>query len=672
MTSINTNMGALKSLQSLDKVNSDMSEAMERLSSGLRINSAADDAAGSAIASKMESAVRSLDVAIRNSHDAISMTQTAEGALGEIENMLQRVRELAVQASNSTLSASDRSMIQSEVTALTAEIDNIAGNTNFNGVNLLDGSSKSVSFQTGISESDALEVALEKSDSKSLGLGGSEAARTLTSSRMTAYDFSSTNITKTDIKLNGEDMFAAAFAGNGSATVKNGVELLVTAINANTKKHGAVASGFNTVTSNLTDNFKMSTTFTINDHTVGLASSYEELVTNINKSVADLEAKLNDDNTITLFNDTGDQIFISSTTGTTDVGFTSETFRGFLQLQNLDGSAVSIQAGNKVNGFGLTGTTGEHDQLDDIGLNETVNNVVESGIVTSDTLTLTSDLKINDVKIGASTSNSAKHKAEAINALTSEHGVTADAKTVLEAVVDFTNIATNSDVTLNGLTVNFSAAKDIADVVTAVNNAAVGDIRASADAQGELVLTSESGMNIALKDIGAGAGTNQMFNAAVDIHGETITAASMTFTAFGNLSLSTEDKSIIKIDGDDATLVDVGLVRQSQEVKITSGGISLDTLESAQQSISSIDKAIEQVSQFRSSFGAVENRIDASLNNLTTLQVNTQAAVSRIQDADFAAETSNLTKNQILAQAATSMLAQANASKQNLLALLQG
>ena len=163
-----------------------------------------------------------------------------------------------------------------------------------------------------------------------------------------------------------------------------------------------------------------------------------------------------------------------------------------------------------------------------------------------------------------------------------------------------------------------------------------------------------------------------MFNVTVDIHGETITKATDTFTAYGNLSLSTADNAIIKIDGDDATLVDVGLVRQSQEVKITSGGISLDTLESAQQSISSIDKAIEQVSQFRSSFGAVENRIDASLNNLTTLQVNTQAAISRIQDADFAAETSNLTKNQILAQAATSMLAQANASKQNLLALLQG
>ena len=115
MNSIHTNMGALNAIKHLQEQNHKLDEAMERLSSGLRINSAADDAAGSAIASKMEAQVRSLDVAIRNSYDAISMTQTAEGALGEMENILQRIRELGVQASNSTLSASDRKMIQSEV-----------------------------------------------------------------------------------------------------------------------------------------------------------------------------------------------------------------------------------------------------------------------------------------------------------------------------------------------------------------------------------------------------------------------------------------------------------------------------------------------------------------------------------------------------------------------------
>ena len=108
--SINTNTSALAAQKSMQNQTREMDEAMARLSSGLRINSAADDAAGSAIASKMEAQVRSLDVAIRNSYDAISMTQTAEGALGEMENILQRTRELAVQASNSTLSSSDRAI----------------------------------------------------------------------------------------------------------------------------------------------------------------------------------------------------------------------------------------------------------------------------------------------------------------------------------------------------------------------------------------------------------------------------------------------------------------------------------------------------------------------------------------------------------------------------------
>ena len=126
MTSILTNMSSMQAQNNMRIQNDEMNQAMQRLSSGLRINTAADDAAGSAIASKMEAQVRSLDVAIRNSYDAISMTQTAEGALGEMENILQRVRELAVQASNSTLSQNDRDQIQAEVTQLTNEIDNIA------------------------------------------------------------------------------------------------------------------------------------------------------------------------------------------------------------------------------------------------------------------------------------------------------------------------------------------------------------------------------------------------------------------------------------------------------------------------------------------------------------------------------------------------------------------
>ena len=151
-------------------------------------------------------------------------------------------------------------------------------------------------------------------------------------------------------------------------------------------------------------------------------------------------------------------------------------------------------------------------------------------------------------------------------------------------------------------------------------------------------------------------------------------------------SLSNEGSTPIQIEAvgkDNGTLIKdsnatgtilqkLGVQNQSQSFEVTGTTLAVDSLANASASLAVIDSAINKISSFRSSFGAVENRIDASISNLTTLKVNTEAAQSRIMDADFAKETSNLTKSQILSQAATSMLAQANASKQNLLALLQG
>ena len=265
MNSIHTNMGALTAQKNMQVQNSQLDEAMERLSSGLRINSAADDAAGSAIASKMEAQVRSLDVAIRNSYDAISMTQTAEGALGEMENILQRVRELGVQASNSTLSASDRKMIQSEVDALIKEIDNIAESTHFNNVKLLNGENADVTFQIGINGVNALNVNLQNSDATSLGLKGATGVTGLTSERVAKTDFSGASIAAADVKINGFNAFSTTFATDTSATTFNTAKGYADALNLNTGTHGAEANAFNTLTSAAMGTFNMSSTFTIND-----------------------------------------------------------------------------------------------------------------------------------------------------------------------------------------------------------------------------------------------------------------------------------------------------------------------------------------------------------------------------------------------------------------------
>src|SRR6478736_217067 len=136
---INTNIASLNSQRNLNQSQGSLATSMQRLSSGLRINSAKDDAAGLAISERMTSQIRGMNQAVRNANDGISLAQTAEGSLGEIGNNLQRIRELAVQSANATNSSTDRASIDAEAQQLTAEITRVASQTSFNGTNLLDG-----------------------------------------------------------------------------------------------------------------------------------------------------------------------------------------------------------------------------------------------------------------------------------------------------------------------------------------------------------------------------------------------------------------------------------------------------------------------------------------------------------------------------------------------------
>jgi len=151
---INTNIASINAQRNLTLSGSSLNTTMQRLSSGLRVNSAKDDAAGLAIAERMNTQVRGLSVASRNANDGISLAQTAEGALGKVGDMLQRMRELAVQASNATNSDSDRKALQAEVSQLSAEIDRVAKQTNFNGQKILDGSFAGAVFQVGANSGD--------------------------------------------------------------------------------------------------------------------------------------------------------------------------------------------------------------------------------------------------------------------------------------------------------------------------------------------------------------------------------------------------------------------------------------------------------------------------------------------------------------------------------------
>ena len=159
MTAINTNVTASITANALTKNERAMSQAMERLSTGQRINSASDDAAGLAIASRMTSQVNGLNMAVRNANDAISMIQTADSAVGKIVEMLQRMRELAIQAASETYTATDRDALNLEFEALTVGIEDIADDTQWNGTNLLNGAS-AFAFQVGANASQTISVTI--------------------------------------------------------------------------------------------------------------------------------------------------------------------------------------------------------------------------------------------------------------------------------------------------------------------------------------------------------------------------------------------------------------------------------------------------------------------------------------------------------------------------------
>ena len=170
---VNTNVTSINAQRNLSQVTNKLSTNFRRLSTGLRISSAADDAAGLAISERLRSQVRSLDQAKRNANDGISMVQTAEGALNEVSSILTRLRELSIQANNGTVSDTDKDTLNEEFTSLVNEIDRIGNSTEFNNIKLLDGSASTVSFQVGFGTTaniDTLDVTLQEATASNLGL----------------------------------------------------------------------------------------------------------------------------------------------------------------------------------------------------------------------------------------------------------------------------------------------------------------------------------------------------------------------------------------------------------------------------------------------------------------------------------------------------------------------
>ena len=692
---INTNMGALTAQRNLNKSQAAGMQAMQRLSSGLRINSAKDDSAGLSIVERMSAQIKGLNQAVRNANDGISIAQVAEGGLGEMSTILQRMRELAVQSANDSNSDTDRTSIQNEVKSLYDEIDRISATTDFNGVKLFSGAgaNQSRSIQVGAYAGQSINFTIGQTDTKTLALNSSVAAGQTYSGRV-----SNTSTTAGDMTINGVSVGGVA-AGASVANIAG----LETAINATSSTSGVTADAFNKVTGSrasvAADKAVTGLTITVATAagaagtavTIDTAVSLSQLADNINRQVGGVDASIGKDGNLILTNDNGAAITIGGTT--TNSGLTAATYNGFLGLTSGDGSDIKIGtlAANDpsaINTFGFNQGTGNGNVVGDgdmsgsvaTGAAATTALNVLAGVY--DTVATSTDVvKINGILVGSTATGSAADKAAAINAIGDQTNVTATAKTTAYVTVAGSTLGATNKFSINGTVISL-AATDVAlsDVVTKINAAGVAGVKASADAvTGKLLLTSDSGVDIIVADDdGAGATGGGVFTAVADSStGTATTIATAQFVGVrGSISLTSSNGGSIRIDGDGTAsggtgLAKFGLVAQNNDDVVIGGGLDVSTASGATAAIKAIDAAINTVVAKRAAMGAVQNRFTSVISNLQVSSENMTASRSRIQDTDFASETAELSRTQILQQAGTAMLAQANQSSQGVMALLR-
>jgi flagellin len=363
-TTINTNINSLTAQRNLSLSSSSLTTSIQRLSSGLRINSAKDDAAGLAVSERFTAQIRGLNQAVRNANDGISLAQTAEGALGSAGNIIQRVRELAVQSANATNSSSDRAALNAEVGQLTAELDRIAKTTQFNGTNLLDGSFGSAAFQVGANANQTITATSANFSTNQYGnnrigsvvattAGGLGDLVTGTSANATASTASNTLTSRVNavgtLTVNGSAGSSGAISFATSVSAKD----VAASINAQTIKTGVVATArtqidltslaanaaFNLdITADNTTAVNVSFTMGAANNADGLAAAISAI--NDKTSQTGVNAKLNDArNGITLTNETGSDIKIGNKSTTASTLSLANTATTTVAVANIAGSA---------------------------------------------------------------------------------------------------------------------------------------------------------------------------------------------------------------------------------------------------------------------------------------------------------------------------------------------
>jgi flagellin len=548
--SVNTNVGALAAMAASTQSSKALETAMTRLSTGKRINTAGDDAAGIAIAARLTSEVKGLGVAIKNALDGQSLIDTTEGAQAEVTNILQRMRELAVKAANDTNSASDRKNIDAEVQQLVIEIDRISSTTTWAGVKILHGENaldqvpKALSFQVGFMDEDSqkISVSVKSTSSKNLDILPTDTAVT---SVFTPPATGASNLVPF-IDPNGGISFTPLLPD----TLNTLSGLTVTRTSNNVIKFsGAVGStSTGTITLPLAGknvSITLGNSATVTNAGTAFKSAIEAALPGVVATISDSSGTL------------GDIVTLSK----------APTTNGSLEVE-LNDKLVKVD-------------------------------------VTPPALST-----INDTSTGPNVSR------------TTANSLTVAANATVGGNVSFKIGEKSFSVTIGVETVAAITTK----IKTAIDNASLG-----------LTVTVSSGVVTFVQDDATVLTNLSKAIDAAKVPGVYMTESTTTPGAFS----------------------------------IAKHAFGAKTAEEALSALTRIDIAIEAVNDQRSALGAISNRLTYTVNNLTNIVTNLDISRGRIEDADFALESANMARAQILQQAGTAMLAQANASKQDVLSLIK-
>lgn len=626
--------------RNLNSASSSVADSMSKLSSGLRINSAKDDAAGMQISNRLTNQSNGLNVAMRNANDGVSMAQTAEGAMSESTTIMERMRELALQSANGSNSDKDRDAMQKEMGELQSEMNRIADTTSFGGQNLLDGSFGSKSFQIGSNSNETQSLELMDVSSHALGRdfknlkAGPDAVELQGGTSTSDGKFSlGVNGTNHDIAIT-KDMSADDLKSklNNIDGVSNiGVTEVEREITALTKGTSAV-TGLGAQASAVSSTTVSGLAIT--------ASSGDTIDLDIDGTKVTLnEAALADENTLmaaindALVDDGNTNVTASATANT---GFTLNSADGSEVVMSATIESAGDDATTKLSIANASGTGAAQDLAGDApgtlnGTTKTVGGKVAENV----------EFDIGGTKISLGAADFASKK---------------DLQAKLDSFggAGITLTATGAD----GFTI--SADDGVETKISATIDGTAAETKAT------IVGADGTGTKALKGDVAADrTGSTKTMNGV-----EAVTEKGFTLD-FSDMKLDTDIEAIELTTKDfDGNTANQKLAIGADMITESVASLDLSTAEGAQNAIDVLDSAMEQVDSKRAEIGAFQNRMTHTMSNLANINENVNASNSRIKDVDFASETINMTKGQILQQAGTSILAQAKQIPQAALSLL--